>query len=106
MSQYEKWQKKYYEKNRDYYAAKAKQRKREIMEAISLYKESTPCKDCGQKLKHYQMDFDHLNSKFLNISRMVKDGYSLQRILSEIEKCELVCANCHRERTYRRAQVK
>lgn len=61
-----------------------------------------PCTDCGIKYHHAAMDFDHLPqfTKAFNIS----DAYTLSEceILEEIAKCELVCANCHRIRTFTR----
>ena len=48
------------------------------------------------------MDFDHVKgNKDRAISVMVGQKVSKDRILREIEKCELVCANCHRLRTYK-----
>ena len=49
------------------------------------------------------MDFDHRDrkTKLTNINRMINyRSYSKEKILEEIEKCDLVCANCHRIRTY------
>lgn len=64
-------------------------------------KESLGCADCGEN-NHIVLDFDHLRDKKYNISRMVHDGFSVKAIKKEIEKCEVVCANCHRIRTYNR----
>ncbi len=63
-----------------------------------------PCVDCGRKFKPWQMDFDHLpgSVKEKSIAEMVRSGRSKTRILIEIEKCELVCACCHRDRTHQR----
>ncbi len=63
-----------------------------------------PCTDCDIKYPPYIMQFDHLISteKRQDVSDM--DGYSIELILKEIQKCELVCANCHAERTHRRKQ--
>lgn len=61
-----------------------------------------PCKDCGKKYPHYVMEFDHLGDKEFSISNGTLRCLSKKRILEEMSKCELVCANCHRERTYRR----
>jgi len=49
------------------------------------------------------MDFDHLKDG-TPISKGVTNGWGKQRLLAEIEKCELVCANCHRIRTSDRNQ--
>lgn len=64
-------------------------------------KESTPCADCGNYYPHYVMDFDHRDPsiKTMNVSRMVSLR-GVETILEEIAKCDLVCANCHRERTF------
>lgn len=61
-----------------------------------------PCTDCKNSYHPVCLDFDHLGDKTKNIADMLKEGYSIDRIKEEIEKCELVCANCHRLRTYNR----
>ena len=59
---------------------------------------SGPCKDCGRSLHHAAMDFDHIRgSKVIGVANMWSWGRD--KVLAEIEKCELVCANCHRIRT-------
>lgn len=51
------------------------------------------------------MDFDHVTgTKLGEISNLIHGGQSWGRIATEIDKCELVCANCHRVRTWRRWQ--
>ena len=64
---------------------------------------SAPCKDCGKQYPHYVMHFDHLdgNSKVDNVSTLVGKA-RIKLTLTEITKCEVVCANCHAERTHRR----
>lgn len=64
-------------------------------------KRGRPCVDCGGTFDPVAMDFDHLDgaSKSSGISQMVRGGWSMERVLTEIAKCELVCANCHRVRT-------
>lgn len=61
-----------------------------------------PCADCGKKFPFYVMDFDHRNpdTKSANVSSLVSRGASLARIQEEIDKCDVVCANCHRIRTW------
>jgi hypothetical protein len=66
------------------------------------YKESHPCKDCGVSYPYYVMDFDHVGVKRALISRLVTRGATPARIQDEIDQCDLVCANCHRERTHQR----
>jgi hypothetical protein len=70
---------------------------------IEALKEA-PCMDCGGKFHPCAMDFDHRPGtlKHKAISRMVGDQYNLDSIMEEVAKCDLVCANCHRLRTWRR----
>jgi hypothetical protein len=65
-----------------------------------------PCADCGGRFPPCAMDFDHRDgsSKTAGVTRMVgRSGAA--RILAEAAKCDIVCANCHRARTYRRRGV-
>lgn len=63
---------------------------------------SEPCVDCGVRYPSYVMDFDHVDGeKVGNISAM-RGRASETRLLEEIAKCDLVCSNCHRERTHQR----
>jgi hypothetical protein len=48
------------------------------------------------------MQFDHVKGKKIGISRAVNYGYSINNIMKEISKCEIVCANCHAIRTFTR----
>ncbi len=62
---------------------------------------SFPCKDCGKTFPPFAMDFDHISNlgkKKRNISLF--KNYSIQLAKEELKKCELVCANCHRIRTW------
>jgi hypothetical protein len=61
-----------------------------------------PCVDCGQRYPPYMMDFDHRDprTKEFEITR-VAGRVSMTKLLNEIAKCDIVCSNCHRERTYR-----
>ena len=64
---------------------------------------SQPCTDCGRKHHPCQVDFDHVRGKKeFDISRAASAQYSRESIEVELEKCEVVCSNCHRLRTYKR----
>jgi hypothetical protein len=48
------------------------------------------------------MDFDHRDpsQKEFNLgSEAIREMYSLEKLQAEIDKCDIVCANCHRIRT-------
>jgi hypothetical protein len=63
---------------------------------------SHPCTDCGRLFPYYVMDFDHRDpsEKSMGIPEMVKRMFAWDKVLAEIAKCDLVCACCHRLRTY------
>jgi len=85
------------EKNR----ALARARRTKIQEFINEYKVSTGCKDCGYNAHHVALDFDHITGeKELNVC----NAKSIEQAKKEMEKCEVVCACCHRIRTYNRLQ--
>lgn len=66
---------------------------------------SQPCTDCKQVFHFSAMDFDHVSGdKSGNVARLCRSG-SRAKLLAEIDKCELVCSNCHRLRTWQRMQV-
>lgn len=65
---------------------------------------SKPCSDCGGTFEICCMDFDHREgtTKAYNIGSMFAHHYSRELIETELEKCDLVCSNCHRIRTRNR----
>lgn len=75
-----------------------KNRRNFLRKEVNLLK-NIPCKDCGNIYEPVCMEFDHLTNKFLSISKMIHESFSLKIIKVEISKCELVCILCHRERT-------
>lgn len=57
------------------------------------------CIDCGDQ-RWQVLEFDHVRGdKVRAISDMVKSGMSIDNIESEIAKCDIRCANCHRLKT-------
>lgn len=58
------------------------------------------CVDCSYNKHPRALQFDHVRGeKVENVSRMVLMALAWDRIEAEIEKCEVVCANCHAIRT-------
>jgi len=98
-------EKRYYYKNLDLYKNKNINRKKMLLEFVNSLKDK-PCMDCGGTYPTFVMDFDHRDrkQKVSTISRVIRDMWSKERILSEIKKCDLVCANCHRIRTYKKSE--
>ena len=96
----------HYEANKDIYKSRSaahniKARKRNSAFLKEL-KENTPCTDCGKKYPYYVMQFDHIYEKNGAVADLARASVSIARLQQEIDACELVCANCHAERTYSR----
>mgnify|MGYP003441980246 CR=1 FL=1 len=91
--------------NPDKGAAAAKRRYAKVRAVVDELK-TLPCTDCGHTYPPECMDFDHIDdNKEMSVGHAVSKNWSIDRILREIKKCELVCANCHRIRTKQRAQT-
>ena len=65
---------------------------------MTQLKVGKPCVDCGGNFPPECMDWDHIKGTKRRAVAKIR-GNSQKYILDEIEKCELVCANCHRIRT-------
>ena len=62
-------------------------------------RKDVPCMDCGIEYPPYIMDFDHVRGeKLFGLAHAV--NLTMESIIAEISKCDVVCANCHRERTH------
>lgn len=92
----------YYQENKDAFKERAKSLEKELVLFVRELK-NNPCMDCGNTYHFSAMDFDHRgeDEKIDSVSRLTSYG-SKKKILAEIEKCDLVCSNCHRVRTWKR----
>lgn len=62
---------------------------------------NVPCADCGGTYSPWVMDFDHVRgTKKFTIGVLRQKKFAALR--REVKKCDVVCANCHRERTHKR----
>lgn len=84
---------------------KNKQRKSKNRDIVHRIK-SQACTLCQICFDPYAMDFDHLDptQKINNVSQMIRIGYGIDKILKEIDKCQLLCSNCHRMVEYSRRE--
>lgn len=90
----------HYEADKASYKGRAKERRRETREFIRSLKHNKKCVDCKKPHPYWRMDFDHLDGKVSKLSSPEVGQWSMERILAEVAKCELVCSNCHRDRTH------
>jgi hypothetical protein len=95
--------KNHYSENKKYYYNKKKKFQCNGKEFIWSFLKLKKCSDCGES-NPLLLEFDHIDDKSHNISAMIR-SHSPDSVLKEIEKCEVVCANCHRLRTYERTNT-
>lgn len=80
-----------------------RERRQRNADRLAEFKD-VPCADCGVRYPRHVMDLDHVRGiKVRAISSMM--NYTHDRFDTELDKCEVVCSNCHRERTYSRSQT-
>lgn len=102
------YQKKYHEgwyaQNGDHRRQQVRDRRRKLKQRYRAYKETLSCCECGHSGKDnaWSLDFDHIDpdNKVASVSHLVTSGYGWERVMEEIEKCRVLCANCHRKKGY------
>jgi 5-methylcytosine-specific restriction endonuclease McrA len=67
------------------------------LEFLRRYKQRSGCRLCGENSSPDVLDFHHINpnSKTMNVTNMVRSA-GILAMLDEIEKCVVLCSNCHR----------
>lgn len=96
------YRRKWYSKNKNSEKIHVKRRKIKIKNWFKEYKKNLTCSNCSEN--HIAaLEFHHKinNKKEGNIGNMVNDGFSIKKILEEIDKCIILCANCHRKIHYK-----
>ena len=98
------YNKSYYGEHAEKYKASRRQNqpryRQERRERLFDYLRGKACVDCGEP-DPILLEFDHVKGqKVSDIGTMISH-YSWSRILEELEKCEIRCANCHRRKTAR-----
>jgi hypothetical protein len=94
-----KYQADYYERTRqkqaEYKASRQVDKREEARHFVFQYLQSHPCELCGES-DPYVLTFHHIRGrKKMNVSQMVNQGYSIEALQDEIDKCQVLCANCH-----------
>lgn len=100
-----KYGSRHYQGNKAYYVAKAKKGRDAQLainrRAVETYLLDHPCVDCGE-VDPVVLEFDHVRGEKLKpVSTLVWYPATLQALMSEVAKCDVRCANCHRRKTAR-----
>jgi len=94
-----------YVRNRELYVEK-KVRDRKKKRSYIQELKKVACMDCHNFFPPYAMDFDHREGEDKKMGVAELCNFSWARLLAEIEKCDIICSNCHRGRTYKRGYRK
>ena len=89
--------KKHYQDNKQYYIDRSMVRKKRVQREFIEWLSGRSCMDCGIADIRV-LEFDHRGDKEYNVSHLINLGRETAAY-KEIEKCDIVCANCHRIRT-------
>ena len=83
-------------------------RKEKLPQRVKLLKETLikfktkPCMDCNKTFPYYCMDTDHrdISTKTASMADLITRCATPEALLKELNKCDVVCAICHRIRTH------
>ncbi len=88
--------KKYYAENKERFRGYNKRQRQRRAEFVDSFKKW--CANCGYYKCKRALGFHHPNDdKVVKISEMSRQGLSEKSIKDEIDKCVVLCANCHAE---------
>lgn len=78
----------------------SKNKRKELHDKLREYLKDKTCTTCSES-DYVVMEFDHRDrsTKEFDISDGIGKRYSWKKILKELEKCDPMCANCHRRKT-------
>lgn len=90
----------HYKKNKPAYIERNRRARKEKRQYLQSVK-NVPCADCGERYPYYVMDFDHRPGETkLHHPNKLSVNAGWKSIEAEVAKCDVVCANCHRLRTF------
>ena len=95
----------FYKKCKRCYWLEEKARRAENTRKVQEMKVEAGCRVCGYNKSPYALQFNHINPEDkTHIKSNPRTAYhprwKMSRILEELSKCEVLCANCHAEHTH------
>jgi len=96
------WETRYYEKHQHYLNSHNESRNKlreQNARRVFEYLKNHSCINCGES-DPIVLEFDHRDrsDKIESVSQLIRNS-SWKRIELEIQKCDVLCANCHRRKT-------
>lgn len=95
---HKKYDTKHYNRKKEYYLEKARKHKEKVRKWFVNFKRDKKCIECGESHPACFV-FHHRDSskKEISIGNAIRMGWGIERLKKEIEKCDILCANCHRK---------
>lgn len=92
------WNKRHYKENRELEKKRIFGRRDRIVVWMREYKSKLSCEICGENTPAC-LDFHHRDgrTKDISIAMFRQKGWGIDHIKSEMAKCIVICANCHRK---------
>jgi DUF4097 and DUF4098 domain-containing protein YvlB len=90
--------KSWYLLNKRYKIKRNRAQRKDKVSWLREYKKTLSCTRCSEN-DFRCLDFHHINDKSGDISVLIQ-SWSIERIKTEIAKCVILCANCHRKETF------
>lgn len=86
----------HYVANKERYKECARKRKTVVRDWLKEYKKTLNCNRCPEN-DPVCLVFHHKDpvKKEINISAAISNRWTIKRVLKEINKCEVLCSNCH-----------
>ena len=75
-----------------------KNHRNKLREEVNALKDTSYCQICKKSYPAPVMDYHHIdkNNKINAVSQLILSSVSRKKVFDEIDKCILLCANCHR----------
>lgn len=91
----------HYENNTDAEKARTSANKQKVKKLVDDYKSTLSCQLCGENHPAV-LQFHHVNpeEKDFDVSAATHSGVGFEKIKAEIDKCVVLCANCHFKEHY------
>ena len=97
------YQRAYYLRYKERYLAKNRVRKKNARTFLEHLKRANPCTVCGES-DFRCLDFHHSEGreKVAGLSYLATDGATIGRLNRELEKCVILCKDCHAKEHFKR----
>jgi len=86
----------HYQENREAYIKKAARHRAAYAEWWKEFKATLSCEECGED-HPATIDFHHVRDKEITLANAIHQGWGKKRVMEEVAKCKVLCANCHRK---------